>query len=179
MIKTIIIPGGFQYVKNYGYLGLDIWLGGEYAKPPQADYFVGHSIGASLALTFFENNSNSKFILINPLVRKRNILSLFYRWIKFYIFEGIEWKKIVPAKYWLIGFGIIIKLLKIDVLGNIEKMPKDNLIIIRGKRDYFFCDEESVELIKKNDINLVEVDAGHDWNENIAKAVKNIISNNS
>ena len=64
---------------------------------------------------------------------------------------------------------------KVDFLDAIKQIPKENLIVVRGKKDNFFCDEESAKIIKENNIRLIEVYAGHNWNENIAKAVNEII----
>lgn len=171
--RVLLFPGGFQSVKNYGgFEGVDIWLKtAQNSKPLEADYFVGHSAGAIFALTLFGINQDSKFILINPLIGKRNILSLLFRWIKFFVFEGIGWEKIVPISQWAYGMKMALKLLKVDALKIIKTIPKANLFIIRGKNDKFFCDEKTRELIKTNCLNLIEVEAGHDWNKNIDLAV--------
>ncbi|MFA5925865.1 MAG: hypothetical protein WC831_02930 [Parcubacteria group bacterium] len=175
--KTLLFPGGFQFVRNYGgYDGPDSWLRenclGTEAK---ADYFIGHSIGASSALSYFEGNPESKFILFNPLIKKRNILDLIFRWMRFLLEERIEWIRIVPVRNWISGFGKIWKLLKIDVLAEMEKIPKGNLIVLRGKNDRFFCDEESAKIIKRKNIRLIEVEAGHDWNKNVKEAADKLI----
>jgi len=178
--SILVFPGAFQFVKNYGnYNGVDIWLkNGRRGKIPKTDFIVGHSAGAIFALTLSDNFQGCKFILINPPIKKRNILNLFLRWIKFLILEGIRTEKVVPITNWIYGLKKLSKLLKIDTLEIIKKIPRDNLVIIRGKKDKFFCDQESGEIIKNNNINVIEVEAGHDWNEKIAGVVNELISSN-
>ncbi len=52
----------------------------------------------------------------------------------------------------------------------------ENLIIIRGKKDTYFCDGKSAEIIRNNKLQLIEIDAGHDWNDKIAELVDSIVS---
>ncbi|KKT79278.1 MAG: hypothetical protein UW76_C0030G0014 [Parcubacteria group bacterium GW2011_GWF2_44_8b] len=75
---------------------------------------------------------------------------------------------------WLFGFRKVLELIRVDVLDIIQRIPKDNIVIVRGKDDYYFCDKKSVEIIQQNGIKFIEVDAGHDWNEKIAETVKNL-----
>ena len=177
--SILVIPGAFQFVKNYGnYEGMDIWLKSNLKeKIPTSNYIIAHSAGAIFALTLSDHFQGRRFILINPPIKKRNILNLFLRWIKFLVLEGIKTEKVVPITNWIYGLKKLFKLLKIDTLEIIKKIPGDNLVIIRGKKDDFFCDKESAEVIKNNNINLIETDAGHDWNEKIAEVVANLISN--
>lgn len=176
--KVIVFPATLQFAKNYGgYEGLEIWLKENSLEAKvKADCFIGHSTGASLALTYFASNPESKFILFNPLIKKRNLFNLTLHWIKFCFSEGIPWKKTVPLGNWISGFGKIWELLKIDVVTEIKKIPKENLVVIRGKKDRFFCDEECADIIKKSGIGLIEVDAGHDWNENVKNAIDKVAS---
>ncbi len=173
--KITLFPGGFQSVKNYGYPGVDIWTGGKFTDDlKDSDFFIGHSGGASFALRHAANQT-SKFILINPLMRKRNIFSLFLRWIKYACQEGLPREKFIPKRYWPYAFRKFLEAAKIDFLSAAKEVPKENIVIIRGKRDFFFCDEEAAKIARENGIKLVEVNAGHDWNETIAKTVRGII----
>jgi hypothetical protein len=170
--KITLFPGGFQSVRNYGYPGVDIWTGenfGEVLK--DSDFFIGHSAGASFALRHAANQT-SKFIFVNPLMKKMNMISLVLRWIMYAFQEGLPMKKFVPIRYWPGAFGKVMNLAKIDFLSAIKNIPKENITVIRGKKDYFFCDEEAAKIVRENGIRLIEVDAGHDWNENIAEAVR-------
>ena len=174
--KILLLPGTGQSVSNYeNYYGLEIWMkSGLENELHDADYLIGHSLGASFALAY-NKNPNCKFILINPLIHKKSFAILILRWFKFMFSEGFEIKKAVSSRYWPYTFRKVLDLVKIDALSAIRKLPKDNVFIIRGKKDNFFCDNESTEIIKENDFKIIEVDAGHDWNENIAESVKKII----
>ncbi|MFA5961482.1 MAG: hypothetical protein WC848_02275 [Parcubacteria group bacterium] len=172
--EICVLPGTGQIVKNYGYDGLDIWITGQIEVIPDAKVFIGHSLGASFILKS-KVNSASKFIFINPLVKKRNFFMHFINWIRFLVFEGFKVKKAVPAKYWGHTFRQVVVLLRVDVLKQLKQIPKENIIIIRGKFDNYFCDRENFEILKANNFSLLEVDAGHDWNANVAKAVASII----
>lgn len=176
MIKedVCVLPGTIQRTNNYGYDGLDIWIDEKIKKIPDAKVFIGHSLGANFILKS-NINRNSKFIFINPLLKKRYFLFHFINWIRFLIFEGFSIKKAVPAKYWLLTFKQVLKLLKVDVLKEMKKIPNGNITVIRGKYDNYFCDKESVEILESNRIKFIEVEAGHDWNENIRNTVGNIL----
>lgn len=178
-IKVLIVPGAFQMVKNYqGYDGIDIWLkkGRDDEKIVNADWIVAHSLGVNYVLSLPDLGSQ-KFVLINPLIKKRSFINLLFRDVGYIFLEGIGIKKIVPVVNWPYAFKKAFRLAKIDVLEIIKKMSKGNVTIIRGKDDSFFCDKESIDLVKQEGISLIEVDAGHDWNQNIADAVSDIISN--
>jgi hypothetical protein len=176
--KILVLPGTLQSVKNYdGYEGLEIWMKRGQEKRLQdenADYLIGHSLGASFALAY-NRNPDCKFIFINPLVKKRSIPKLVLRWMKFRINEWVSMDKVIPLKYWPYTISEVIKLLRVDVLAEIRRITRENVFIIKGKNDDFFCDRETAELIRENGINMIEVEAGHDWNENIAEAVRNSI----
>ena len=177
--KALIFPGGFQYAENYtGYKGIDIWLKSASTKIPIVDFYIGHSAGASFILSNYNSIRSGKFIFINPLIRKRNVILFLWAWIKFFIFEGRKkkhkLKTLVPMHDWLFGFRKVLELIRVDVLDIIQRIPKDNIVIVRGKDDYYFCDKKSVEIIQQNGIKFIEVDAGHDWNEKIAETVKNL-----
>ncbi len=179
--RVLIFPGAFQMVKNYGnYDGLDIWLKSCSIKEiPAARYYVGHSGGVNFILSHYDAIRNGKFIFVNPLIKKRSLLVLFWEWIKFFFGEGIPLRKLVPINNWPYGLRQILALLKVDVFDIIQKIPQKDLVVIRGKDDHYFCDERSAEIIRNNGIKLVEVDAGHDWNENVARAVEGLIGLNN
>lgn len=176
--KIIIFPGAFQFVKNYGnYDGADIWLKNKSSEKIQIsefDYIVGYSLGASFALSLFNPNRRYKFILINPPLKK-NIIVYFWRWVLFISFEGIK-RKIIPVSSWFYAFKKVIQLMKIDTWSIIQKISKEDLIIIRGMKDNFFCDKEMARKIKEKNLTLIEVNAGHDWNDKITLTLNNLIS---
>lgn len=176
--KVVVIPGAFQYVKNYGGLsGIDIWLKGKCNNEmlEEADFIVAHSMGANYVFSL-PISGNQKFILINPLVKRRNFLNLLIRDFRYIFSKEMNMSKVVPASNWLQAFWRVYTLSKINILPVLKKIPKENIFMIRGNRDCFFCDNEAVSLIKIENFRLTEVDAGHDWNDNIAQAVNKIIN---
>ncbi len=177
--KIIIIPGAFQAVKNYGdYNGIDIWLKNEPEKEIlNPDCVIAHSLGVNFAFSLPWLKS-CKFIFINPVIGKVSFINLIMRDIKYLFLEGIEMEKIIPFPNWIYAFKKCYQLSKINVLEEMRKLPKENITIIKGLKDDFFCDKKSVEIIKREGWRLIEVDAGHDWNQNIAEAVNKIISEN-
>jgi hypothetical protein len=176
-MKILLFPGAFQFVANYrNYDGVDIWLKSTSLKKfPSADYYIGHSAGSAFILRNCILPANSKFILVNPLIRKRGVFSAGLSWIKYFLSEGIDQKKIVPAANWFHGLRLVKQLLDVDFSVVIGKIPKENIVIIRGKNDHWICDEESAKILKDKEIHCIEVDAGHDWSENIAVAVENLL----
>lgn len=173
--KITLFPGGFQSAANYGYSGVDIWMGENFPDDlKNSECFIGHSAGASFALQHAANRA-SKYIFVNPLVKRKNIFSLFLRWLKYVFQEGLPTEKFIPVRYWPSAFKRIMKLSKVDFLSAIKDIPKENITIIRGKKDNFFCDKKSARIVRENDIRLIEVYAGHDWDENIAEAVRGTI----
>ena len=175
--NVLVIPGAFQLVKNYGgFDGIDIWIaGGESKIVKRPAFVVAHSIGANFALAS-EKLSGCKFILVNPLVKKRNFANLLARDIRYLFSKEISMSKIVPPYSWWHAFKLAYRLSKIDVLAGIKKAPRANIVIIKGKNDVFFCDAASVDIMKKENLPFMETDAGHDWNENIENLVKEIVN---
>jgi hypothetical protein len=172
--KVLVFPGAFQYVKNYGgYDGIDIWVRGESEKKivGRPAVVVAHSMGANFALAA-PDFSGCKFILVNPLVKKRSFVNLLIQDIQYLLSQKVTMEKIVPFRNWWYAFKKAYRLSKVDTLACIRKMPRGSVIVLRGRKDIFFCDKESAEIIKKEGVSLVEVDAGHDWNRNIADLVK-------
>ena len=75
-------------------------------------------------------------------------------------------------------FKRIMSLLKVDVLKEMQRIPREDIVVIRGKRDLFFCDKEDVEIMKQNNFKVIEVEAGHDWNkseEGVDKLIEKLI----
>jgi len=177
MNKILIVPGAFQTIKNYGnYNGLDIWLKSYSEEFPQADFYIGHSIGVNFTLSHYDLIKNSKFIFVNPLIKKVNLISLSANWIKFLFHEGIKWEKVTPISNWLFDFKRIFELLKVDAFGVMLKIPRDHIVVIKGNNDNYFCDKQSVNILKNNGFTVIEVEAGHDWNQNIAKTTESCIN---
>ena len=175
--QTILLyPGAFQSVHNYGgYDGIEIWkmpIPGN--RLPPADCYIGHSAGCSFILSRLVAPGNAKFIFVNPLVRRRSRLALAWAWIGYLFGEGIAWKKIVPVSLWWHNIRLLNKLIDVDVMAVIAKIPAGNLVVIRGKGDRWIYDEASEALLKSRGIRCIEADAGHDWNDNIRQIVERV-----
>lgn len=181
MKKILIFPGAFQKVIHYsGYEGVDIWMKGSLPREiPEAETYIGHSEGVNFILSRYETLPKAKFIFVNPLVRNRSLFVLFWHWIAFLLFEGIPKEKIVPLTNWAYAMEKAIGLLRIDVLEIIKKIPKEDIVVIRGTNDRYFCDSASGDLLRTAGIPFLEVDAGHDWNGNIGQAVDKITGSNA
>jgi hypothetical protein len=179
--KIIFIPGWMQTVESYRlYQGLDIW--GEkidYYSEISTDYVVAHSLGTIVALLNWQKNKNTKLILVNPPVPQRNIFVWIWRWIKYNFEEEIRADRKIVKGFWKKTKGLFVfeSLLKMDIWPMLGEIPKDNIWVIRGKRDYFFCDEEACQYIKEKGVRIIEVDAGHDWNEKFDQEIEKIIQN--
>ena len=178
MERALIFPGSFQSVKNYGgYRGVDIWLRSTPAgEIPPAACYIGHSGGASFVLSRYDSLRPGKLIFVNPFVKKRRIAVLIWDWLIFLAFEGVRMDKIVPVMDWPHGIKMLWRVLPIDTWAVMQKIPKEDIIVVRGRHDHYFCDDESAAMIRDAGIKLVEVDAGHDWNGTIARAVENCLA---
>ena len=166
--KVTLIPGWMGLVENYGrYEGLEIWKENileDYLI--KTEYVVGHSLGAHFALLNWNKNKNTKLILVNPLLEKKSLFGLFYSWLRYMIYEGAEWqnKLILDPILILRGVGKAIQYSKIDLMEYIKKIPLSELVVIRGKKDLFYCDEEAFTLLDQSGIQIIEVDGvGHNW----------------
>lgn len=176
--KIIIIPGAFDLVKNYGgYPGIDIWMGESQEDEKllaQADWIFAASSGPNYVLSSPALNKQ-KLIFLNPLVKKRTLFSLLIRCIRFMLSEKVGIERLISPSRWIYGLRKLYHIIKFDTLAALKKLPREQVMVIRGKNDRFFCDKESVEILKQEGIPFIEVEAGHIWNKNVADAVRNII----
>lgn len=174
---VLVVPGTIQLARNYGYEGLDIWIKDE-SVIPEAHVFIGHSLGASFILNS-EVSLQKKLILINPLVKRRRFWLHFFNWIRFLVGEGFDTRKAVPIKYWPHTLKQVLRLLPVNVLEHMKKVPAENIIVLRGAHDRYFCDAENAAILTAHHFRVIEVEAGHDWNENMAKVVADILADMS
>jgi predicted alpha/beta hydrolase family esterase len=149
------------------------------AQKIDAEYIIGHSLGANFALINWERNKNTKLILTGPLVPKRNIFSWLFSWIGFLFSEGtsISRKRLATFPHFISGMAQCFLLLSKDSMKIIDVVPKDSLVIIRGKNDkYFFC-EDTANSLREKGVRIIEVeDAGHGWNEKFNGIINEIIT---
>lgn len=177
--NPLIIPGSFSLTTAYqGYEGIDIWLNNPKSlDTTQNKWLIAHSAGVNYILKKGILD-NQKLILINPLIKKRNYFSLFIRDIRFFLNEGIEKDKLIPLSSWVNASIKVLKLLRVNVLKELQKIPKEKIFIVRGLQDTYFCDTENVELARKEGFIVFEVEARHNWNDNIERQVDEIIRSN-
>lgn len=165
-------------VKFYGdYDGLEIWNQDfDSNVAVTADCIVAYSIGTNFAMLNWQKDSGKKLILVNPLIAKRNPFGWFWCWIKYYFSEGnIPDKNINKIK---IFSGLIraYRILKNDFTEIIKNIPNENLIIIRGRGDNYFCPMSGVPFLMEQCSQLVEVEnAGHNWNDELKREVDKLI----
>lgn len=159
--------------------GLEIWKRKiDPGKKIEAEYVVGHSLGANFALINWEKHGNTKLILIGPLVPKRNIFSWFFRWIKFLFSEGtsISKKRLAIFPNFISGAIQCFSLLSKDLMQIINAVPRDSLVIIRGKNDKYFFSEDTANSLREKDVRIIEIrDAGHGWDKKFSEEINKLI----
>lgn len=173
MSKILLLPGWMTALKLYkDNSDFDVEIGNLDENAIHADYVTGLSLGALVVLNNIDR-IKGKVILINPALPKRNILTWFIHWVKFITTDGLffERQKFTknPLKFITTLFNCI-KLLNTDFSKQLDAI-KDRLIIIRGKNDKYFCDEKAAEFINSKGIKLIEVEGGHNWSEEVEKAL--------
>ena len=177
MKNILLIPGwGMRKVELYNNDNLFEIRRGKLDKNSfSADYVIGLSLGALVALQN-ARNIRGKIILINPPIPKRSVVVWFFHWLDYLINEGLflERQKFIknPIRW---GLEIIncLKLLSTDFSKVFDNFPKEKFTVIRGKNDRFFCDEKAVKFLIDKNINFIEVEGGHNWSEAIEKAIEN------
>lgn len=116
-------------------------------------------------------------IMINPLIPKRNFFVWTWRWIKFALSGGIRYDTNVPFSSMGYSIKIAAKLTRYDLTSVLFEIPMENIVIIRGKSDKYFCDDEAVKVLATCNIHLEEVDnLGHEWNEKYVEVIKRHIN---
>jgi hypothetical protein len=182
--KIIFIPGwmnsgGMYAERNKLYEVLGVWESRiELENKIDADYIVGHSLGCNWALLSWEKNKKTKLILVNPLLPKRKMTEWFHSWREFHKKEiPPKNKKVVSGmkNFWF-GIKICWKLLQYDFEEILKNISRENLLIICGEKDVFYCDDKFKNYIKAKEIEMIEVaGVGHDWHEKFDREIEKII----
>jgi hypothetical protein len=139
---------------------------------------VGLSLGALVVLKNIKQ-IKGKIILVNPPLPRRNIFRWFVQWFNYVTHEGLflERQKFTknPIRYSREVFRCV-QLLRMD-FSNIfdDQSLKDALVVIRGKNDNYFCDEGAVNFLRSKGIMVIEVESGHNWNEEIEREINLLI----
>jgi len=178
--KTILfIPGWLDSGAVRGYENSwDIWQEPlDMERLVATDYIVAHSAGALLALAAWEKNKNISLILVSPLLDKKN---LFVRWTKVMLLGGgvdLTWKRFKVLSHLFPGLIKLKRLLKIDPQKIIREMPKDKILIIRGRKDKYICTEDSLRTLKIASEKIIQLDGvGHNWCKKIDETINDYIS---
>ena len=178
--KTFLFPGWMSRVKNYQLgEGAEIWQ--QYIDPGtnfDAEYLLGHSLGANFALLNWRANKHSKLILVNPILFNHFILVWFFHWLRYVFSEGlIVTPKDIKSNRIFFGFRIGYSLLQPDYVKIIREIPKENLIIIRGKRDNYLCNQKVADFIRSENIRLIGIeDSGHNWNDEFKQTAQTVLT---
>lgn len=179
--NCVFIPGWLDVAENYGFSpGLEIWA--KKIDPKQKlefEYAIGYSLGANFALLNWQENKNTKLILINPAVYPKPAFSWFLSWLKFAITEKpiIHLNQLKAIIRLFSGIKMAHYLFKQDYLKIISEIPKENILVLRGEEDRFLCDKKTKEMFKKKGIRVLEITGeGHDCRgRNFGIKVKKIL----
>jgi len=175
--NLLFIPGWLDGGKRHGYeYYLDIWNKPiDINRDFQADYVIAHSVGALIALHNWDINKNFKIILVNPVILKG---SLFKRWSCFITYEGIpnSFKKSIRSSSVIPALIKMIRLLKVPALDIINRIPKENLLIVYGENDMHLGERKIIEDLNKKGFKIIEVKgAGHNYDERFEEVISNNI----
>jgi hypothetical protein len=181
MLKKIFIPGWMDTADSHvDYAGLEIWKNKiNPSDKIEAEYVVGHSLGANFALINWNCHRDTKLILVNPLVPQRNVFFWLLRWVMFLFTEGtpLNEKRLTTFPHIINGVRIGFSLLADDLMDVLGRVPRENLVIIRGKEDEYFFGKEIASALKAEGVKIVEVEnAGHGWNENFNNEISKLIN---
>lgn len=176
--KILFIPGWLDTGGNYGYQNsLDIWNKNiDISQDFNVEYVIAHSVGSLVALYNWKIYKNFKIILVNPVISKKG---LFKRWCKFITSEGVSdsFKKSINIYRIIPSLIKMIRLLKLPAFTIIDSIPNEDLVIIYGENDKYLIDEEFKERFRGRGIKIKKISgAGHNYDENIEKAVLEVIS---
>jgi len=178
----MLIPGWMNSQGMYGdsYDVLEVWqkrIAPE--EKVETDCLIGHSLGCSWAILNWKKYKINKLVLVNPLLPRRSILAWFSKWREFRKNEAAARNKTVVGGIKNIIFGIktCFRLLAENFDEALDEIAKENIIVICGEKDTFYCDEKFKNYVRSKNIRLLEIkNAGHDWNEKFDREIEKIIS---
>lgn len=180
MKKVLVLPGwmtGLRLYKDGG--DFEVNIGKLEEKNYSADFVVGLSLGALIALQDVER-VKGKLILINPPLPKRSRAVWLLRWVKYMITEGFFLRRqkltINPVKY-IRAIIQCTQILNCDFSETLNRIPKDKVVVVRGNNDTSFCDEGAADYLRSKNIRVMEVPGAHNWNEEIEKEIIRLMDN--
>jgi hypothetical protein len=92
-------------------------------------------------------------------------------------FEGTKISRKRIQCFWRFPQGIVllIKLLSRDVMEIVDEIPKEDIVIIRGKDDKYFFSKEALEIVESKNIRVIEIDeVGHNWDGKVKKEIEKL-----
>ena len=175
MKKILLLPGWMESLQLYeDHKDFHVCIGKLDDACSSTDCVVGLSLGALIALKNIKY-IKGKIILINPPIPRRTIFTWFVRWLNYVLHEGLFLERQSftknPIRY---SRELIhcIQLLRTDFSDVFDNPQlKETLVVIRGKSDNYFCDEKAVNFLRSKNITIIEVDGGHNWNQEVEKAL--------
>jgi len=176
MRKILVYPGWFESLRTYRTNDLVFRSGAIEESDFGADHIIGMSLGALIVLKNATRVSG-RIVLINPPVPRRGLLVWAVQWMKFMRHEGLMCNRqkftANPMKF-LRFASEALKLLTTDFSDVLESLPPSKALVIRGRHDSFFCDDQAVNFLKSKNIEILEVDSGHNWSEQIEEALSRL-----
>lgn len=167
--KVVYLPGWLDLAELHPeFFGLEIWKKDiDPEKTIKAEYLIGNSLGCHFALLNWRKNRNTKLILINPPLEKRPFLAWMWRWLKFAFFEGWRHFDRKKARNSRNIFQMIQKaraFFQEDYWPIVSSVPAGDLLIVRGGKDDFFCDQKILKKARSKNIAVFEIpEMGHAW----------------
>ncbi len=179
MKKVLVLPGWMTFIRFYeDNHDLDICYGKLDEYPSNADYVIGVSLGAMVVLRDIKY-IQGRIILVNPPLPKRSLFAWFLCWFRYITTEGPFLERqgftVNPFKFF-IELARCVKLLGTDFAQTLGSIPRDKLIVVRGKLDNFFCDDEAVEFLHSKGVNVIEYDGGHNLSLELEKTLDNLLN---
>jgi hypothetical protein len=165
--KILLLPGWMTGLELYDKSeNLSVQSGTLDASDNDA-YIIGLSLGALSALRDWDGKG--KLILVNPPLPRRNIFHWFFNWVKYIFTEGLFFERqkysLNPFRYAL-EIVRCVKLLRLDFSKKLESIPREKLVMLRGKNDRFICNDEAVQFMRAKGFLVIELEnCGHNWCE--------------
>ena len=160
------------------YEGINIWMKSEvFIDDIEADFIIAHSSGVYAALKNCKLKDKTKFILVNPLVHDLRLLKIFSSWLKYMLHEFYRDTEFIGFRNLFFAIRKFFILSKSNFLDLSKEITKENVFIIRGEKDNYFCDNRAVSILIENNFSIINIpEAGHSWSEKFDEKIKEIIN---
>jgi len=177
-MRYLLLPGWMESLQLYeDQKDLHVCIGKLDGECTSSDCVVGLSLGALSVLKNIKQ-IKGKIILVNPPLPRRNIVRWFVQWFDYVTHEGLFLERQTFTKNPIrFGKGLLqcIQLLTTDFSQIFDDpIQNKNITVVRGKSDRYFCDERAVRFLHSKGIAIIEIESGHNWNEEIEKRIISI-----